>query len=399
MESLSPKQVSEIKDLYASVYKSKEEVEEAPGTPSSLEEEVDAFTDELVENVVKSLQDKLARSDRAGVFGQLERLRRKAFGTKDESDKARKYEINKNIIDKQKNSGVSGNQININKDPNIKSSIPSPTRGFTPEGEKQAAVNKMEFKKNKEIEALKKKNTEITSNNKVDTSSSGGLNLKDMEKYSNPNRKEITMKDFESKPNEVKPKTSPATFKTNQNQSRDLVKTGKLKDTDLNKYSRSSTYTADDGKTQVNRSTVNTIAKFDMGPNIKKGDKLGVISGNMRKKYDMKASSFKPEAYDLVLDYVLSEGHADSVEEAHYVMTQMNEETIKSILDLSEGPIATAAAVTGALTLGGMGINAIRKMMNNKKKMDQGGKFTPGSTMDNIQKKNKMLNDLKTGNY
>ena len=43
MESLSPKQVSEIKDLYASVYKVKEEVEEATGTPSSLEEEVDAF--------------------------------------------------------------------------------------------------------------------------------------------------------------------------------------------------------------------------------------------------------------------------------------------------------------------------------------------------------------------
>ena len=135
----------------------------------------------------------------------------------------------------------------------------------------------------------------------------------------------------------VKPTISPATFKTNQNQSRDLVKTGKLKDTDLNKYSRSSTYTADDGKTQVNRSTVNTIAKFDMGPNIKKGDKLGVISGNMRKKYDMKASSFKPEAYDLVLDYVLSEGHADTVEEAHYVMTQMDEETIKTIVEFIGG--------------------------------------------------------------
>ena len=342
MESLSPKQVSEIKDLYASVYKSKEEVEEAPGTPSSLEEEVDAFTDELVENVVKSLQDKLARSDRAGVFGQLERLRRKAFGTKDESDKARKYEINKNIIDKQKggyNKVDNSNSTNItpvNSKP--KDTVPVAIGSISPEGEKQAAVNKIEFKKNKEIEALKKKNTEITSNNKVDTSSSSGdLNLKDMEKYSNPNRKEITMKDFESKPNEVKPKTSPATFKTNQNQSRDLVKTGKLKDTDLNKYSRSSTYTADDGKTQVNRSTVNTIAKFDMGPNIKKGDKLGVISGNMRKKYDMKASSFKPEAYDLVLDYVLSEGHADTVEEAHYVMTQMDEETIKTIVEFIGG--------------------------------------------------------------
>ena len=256
----------------------------------------------------------------------------------------------------------------------------------------------MEFKKNKEIEALKKKNAEVTSNNKVDTSnnkvdtsSSGGLNLTDMGKYTPTKR--FDSNTFKTDPVKVKPTISPATFKTNQNQSRDLVKTGKLKDTDLNKYSRSSTYTADDGKTQVNRSTVNTIAKFDMGPNIKKGDKLGVISGNMRKKYDMKASSFKPEAYDLLLDYVLSEGHADTVEEAHYVMTQMDEETIKSILDLSEGPIATAAAVTGALTLGGMGINAIRKMMNNKKTMDQGGQFKKGSTMDNIQKRNQMMKD------
>ena len=46
-----------------------------------------------------------------------------------------------------------------------------------------------------------------------------------------------------------------------------------------------------------------------------------------------------------------------------------------------------------------MGLNAIRKMKQNKDKMDKGGKFTPGSTMDNIQKKNKMLNDLNTGNY
>ena len=178
----------------------------------------------------------------------------------------------------------------------------------------------------------------IRDRDKVDTDKNK-LNLKDMDKYKrDPNL--ITMKDFESpppKPKEVKPVISPATFKTNQKQSRELVSTGKLKDTDLNKYSRSSTYTADDGKTQVDRSTVNTIAKFDMGPNIKKGEKLGVISRNMRKKYDMKASSFKPEAYDLVLDYVLSEGHADTVEEAHYVMTQMDAETIQTIVEKEQG--------------------------------------------------------------
>ena len=51
--------------------------------------------------------------------------------------------------------------------------------------------------------------------------------------------------------------------------------------------------------------------------------------------------------------------------------------------------------MTGAaLTLGGMGLNAIRKQMQNKKKMEDGGKFTPGSTMDNIQKRNEMLKNM-----
>ena len=183
---------------------------------------------------------------------------------------------------------------------------------------------------------------------------------------------------------------SPATFKTNQRQTRELVKQQSkeiyptISKDDLNKYSRSSTYTADDGKTQVNRSTVNTIAKFDMGPNIKKGDKLGVISGNMRKKYDMKAASFKPEAYDVVLDYVLSEGHADSVEEAHYVMTQMDEETIKAIIneiDNLGGKTALATmAITGA-ALANPVINAVKNVSGLIKRINAG----KNKTLDKIK--------------
>ena len=167
--------------------------------------------------------------------------------------------------------------------------------------------------------------------------------------------KEVTIKDFGgisgaqgAQTNEVKPKISPATFSTNQKQSRALVKSGELKDTDLNKYSRSNTYTAADGKTQVTRSTVNTIAQFDMGPNIKKGEKLGVISKNQRKKYDLQVANMnnKVEAYDLVLDYVLSEGHADNIEEAHYVMMQMDEETIQTITELKKRLIGGALLAT-----------------------------------------------------
>ena len=39
------------------------------------------------------------------------------------------------------------------------------------------------------------------------------------------------------------------------------------------------------------------------------------------------------EPYDILLDYVLSEGHAETVEEAHYVMTQMDAETIQTIVE------------------------------------------------------------------
>ena len=57
------------------------------------------------------------------------------------------------------------------------------------------------------------------------------------------------------------------------------------------------------------------------------------------KKYNMKQiergkqpirSHYEP--YDLVLDYVLSEGHASTVEEAHYVMMQMSQDTIQTIV-------------------------------------------------------------------
>ena len=137
-------------------------------------------------------------------------------------------------------------------------------------------------------------------------------------------------------------------------------------------------------------SKMDFIKDFPKSQTAKKFDKGEQIPGFSYKK-NLK-NSYEP--YDLVLDYVLSEGHAETVEEAHYVMTQMDEETIKSILDLSEGVIATTAAVTGALTLGAMGLNAIRKMNQNKKTMDQGGEFKKGSTLDNIQKKNQMYKDF-----
>ena len=39
------------------------------------------------------------------------------------------------------------------------------------------------------------------------------------------------------------------------------------------------------------------------------------------------------DAYDIVLDYLLSEGHADTVEEAHYIMMQLDQEHIQEVVE------------------------------------------------------------------
>ena len=67
----------------------------------------------------------------------------------------------------------------------------------------------------------------------------------------------------------------------------------------------------------------------------------------------------KMEAYDVVLDYLLSEGHADTVEEAHYVMMQMDAEYIQSIV---EGVGTYKDPVLGPHTPGGKAVRKIGRM-------------------------------------
>lgn len=43
--------------------------------------------------------------------------------------------------------------------------------------------------------------------------------------------------------------------------------------------------------------------------------------------------SYEYDAYDVVLEYLLSQGHVDTVDEAHYVMLEMDAEAVKSVLE------------------------------------------------------------------
>ena len=56
-----------------------------------------------------------------------------------------------------------------------------------------------------------------------------------------------------------------------------------------------------------------------------------LLNNPRRMKYQQ--PSVEKEAYDVVLDYLLSEGHADTVEEAHYVMMQLDSEYVQSIVE------------------------------------------------------------------
>ena len=72
-------------------------------------------------------------------------------------------------------------------------------------------------------------------------------------------------------------------------------------------------------------------------------------------------SSYEP--YDLVLDYVISEGHASTLEEAHYVMMQMDADTIQGIVEMKGGPYIINQADVNART---QAFKNFQKGMKNK---------------------------------
>ena len=112
-------------------------------------------------------------------------------------------------------------------------------------------------------------------------------------------------------------------------------------------------------------------------------------NGKKEDKKEDKKDEMKKEGadlFDLVKGKLIDEGVDEK--EALKIMINLSED------ELNELALGTAAGIAGTAALGAMGLNAIRKMQQNKKKMDTGGQFKKGSTMDNIQKKNQMYKDM-----
>ena len=82
-------------------------------------------------------------------------------------------------------------------------------------------------------------------------------------------------------------------------------------------YSTANKFTA-----ELMRRTANTGKDFSGNP----------LYGNKKDKTNIK-SSYEYDAYDLVLEYLLSTEQVATIEEANYVMTEMDAETIQSIVE------------------------------------------------------------------
>ena len=255
--------------------------------------------------------------------------------------------------------------------------------------------NNVKLGNNKKIDtsfdSSKIANDLLDKNKKVEVKSGPDLNA--ISKYTNNNRKEVTMKDFTpekkveteikkeiKKEPEVKPLTTREKF--NKKFIRD-PKTKTLK-------RRGSVTAIRAENLEKNRLRAQEMAKKRI-----ELKKKAAAEAEAKSKEDIK-SSYEYDAYDMVLEYLLSTEQAATIEEANYVMMQLDEENIQEIVKLiTKTPLVKlvpAAIGTGIAT----------KMIASKLGQKSGENeiqqsTTPVPVPDKNKKKNKGEDLLKQG--
>ena len=107
-------------------------------------------------------------------------------------------------------------------------------------------------------------------------------------------------------------------------------------------------------------------------------------------------SSYEYDAYDLVLEYLLSSEQAATIEEANYVMTEMDAETIQGIVEEQEKNLDEKFNV-GKITLGQIGSTALKGALGvgAYKLAFGGGKGNNTNTNTNINAPNVNVDEKK----
>ena len=85
------------------------------------------------------------------------------------------------------------------------------------------------------------------------------------------------------------------------------------------------------------------------------------------------------DAYDMVLEYLFATEQVTTLEEANYVMMEMDQQTVGEIVTEVKQELHELLPLAG-LALGGLAVNALRKRGKAKRMGKGGGKFAPAGT-------------------
>jgi len=186
----------------------------------------------------------------------------------------------------------------------------------------------------------------LDKNKKVEVKS--GPDLDAMSKYSNNNRREVTMKDFTPKETEIKKdvevKEKPLT-------NREKFNKKFIRDPKTKTLRRRGSPTARRAENlEKNRLRAQALAKARIEAKKK---------AEANNKENIK-SSYEYDAYDLVLEYLLTSEQVATIEEANYVMTEMDAETIQGIVEEQKKNLDEKFGGLGKLTLGQIGSTALK---------------------------------------
>ena len=307
MESLSGKQITDIKDLYQSIYKS-EEITEEFINEEDLNQFINLLTEEEKKNIFRRAFDAYMKGPSKNPIGS-------AFDfIKGLTKKKKKENVNINPNDKKKEN------VNINSTDNGKVD----TNKVDTSNDKKTVIKtdngKVDISK---IDKIK------TDNGKVNAITYVGSKETDINKIkTKPEVKKEVKPEVKTKVKDKLLSTHiPIVSKTELGSTVRPVKPGSARDKMI-------------ARNELRHGSDHIVGLRNKNADFQRMKKGEITKADFMKQYpnSQTAKKFKMKAlesyepYDLVLNYVLSEGHASTLEEAHYVMMQMNQDTIQTIV-------------------------------------------------------------------
>ena len=114
----------------------------------------------------------------------------------------------------------------------------------------------------------------------------------------------------------------------------------------LEAQGRENLFKAGGGQAAISQGPKRNVRGGGTAPSLTRSDveKRGASAATLKQSYEY-------DAYDLVLEYLLAEGHADTVEEANYVMLEMDAEMVQDIVEQQTGAIRADVPRPGQRTV------------------------------------------------